>query len=91
MEKKLSTPVEVLCKGFPDEFVKYLAYCRNLRFEEKPEYLYCYQLFRECFKNQGCEKDNVFDWNKIAKEKKAEMTTNGNTAPQQTTEDQLKV
>lgn len=72
MEKKLSTPVEVLCKGFPDEFVKYLAYCRNLRFDEKPDYNYCQQLFKERFTKEGYEKDSNFDWNKIAKEKKAE-------------------
>jgi hypothetical protein len=49
MEKKLSTPVEVLCKGYPDEFVKYLAYCRNIRFDEKPDYNYCLSLFKEKF------------------------------------------
>uniref|UniRef100_A0A8B9W695 non-specific serine/threonine protein kinase n=1 Tax=Bos mutus grunniens TaxID=30521 RepID=A0A8B9W695_BOSMU len=36
-EKKMSTPVEVLCKGFPAEFAMYLNYCRGLRFEEAPE------------------------------------------------------
>lgn len=38
MEKKLSTPIELLCKGYPEEFTKYLIYSRNLRFEEKPDY-----------------------------------------------------
>ncbi len=27
-EKKMATPVEVLCKGFPLEFVTYFQYCR---------------------------------------------------------------
>lgn len=35
MEKKMSTPVEVLCKNFPCEFVNYLNYCRSLRFEDR--------------------------------------------------------
>ncbi|KAK3868200.1 hypothetical protein Pcinc_026388 [Petrolisthes cinctipes] len=30
-EKKMSTPVESLCKGFPAEFAMYLNYCRGLR------------------------------------------------------------
>ena len=41
MEKKLSTSIEVLCKGYPEEFVKYLTYSRNLKFDEKPDYNYC--------------------------------------------------
>ncbi|NXR98121.1 KC1A kinase, partial [Oxylabes madagascariensis] len=45
-EKKMSTPVEVLCKGFPAEFAMYLNYCRGLRFEEAPDYMYLRQLFR---------------------------------------------
>ena len=37
-EKKMSTPIDVLCKGAPCEFATYLNYCRSLRFEEKPDY-----------------------------------------------------
>ena len=58
-EKKMSTPVEVLCKGFPAEFAMYLNYCRGLRFEEAPDYMYLRQLFRILFRVslmilQGC-------------------------------------
>ena len=49
-EKKMSTPVEVLCKGFPAEFAMYLNYCRGLRFEEAPDYMYLRQLFRILFR-----------------------------------------
>lgn len=45
-EKKMSTPIEVLCKGFPAEFSMYLNYCRSLRFDEQPDYMYLRQLFR---------------------------------------------
>ena len=41
-EKKMSTPIDVLCKGAPCEFATYLNYCRSLRFEEKPDYRYRY-------------------------------------------------
>merc|ERR1719262_1396148 len=34
-EKKEQTPIEELCKGFPDGFEKYLAYCRKLEFTSK--------------------------------------------------------
>merc|ERR1719248_248649 len=40
MEKKMSTPVEVLCRGYPHDFEKYLNYCRALRFEDRPDYGY---------------------------------------------------
>ena len=45
-EKKMSTPIEVLCKGCPAEFSMYLNYCRGLRFDEAPDYMYLRQLFR---------------------------------------------
>merc|ERR1711972_101490 len=48
-EKKMSTPVDTLCKGFPAEFSMYLNYCRGLRFEEAPDYMYLRQLFRNLF------------------------------------------
>ena len=32
MEKKMATPIDLLCKGFPDEFRIYFEYCRALRF-----------------------------------------------------------
>ena len=61
-EKKMSTPIEVLCKGFPAEFCMYLNYCRGLRFEESPDYMYLKQLFRIMFRTLNYEYDYVFDW-----------------------------
>ncbi|RWS23510.1 casein kinase I isoform delta-A-like protein [Leptotrombidium deliense] len=62
-EKKMSTPIEELCAGFPAEFATYLNYCRTLRFEEKPDYSYLRQLLRNLFHRQGFTYDYVFDWN----------------------------
>ncbi|XP_076286241.1 uncharacterized protein LOC143211952 isoform X1 [Lasioglossum baleicum] len=64
-EKKMSTPVEELCKGYPVEFASYLRYCRGLRFEERPDYSYLRQLFRTLFHGQGFTYDYVFDWNML--------------------------
>eukprot|EP01043_Picozoa_sp_COSAG02_P010588 COSAG02_NODE_374_length_23583_cov_12.568855_12_plen_436_part_00 len=61
-DKKYSTPIEVLCKGFPSEFATYLNYCRSLRFDEKPDYAYCRKLFRDLFVREGYIYDYVFDW-----------------------------
>jgi len=61
-EKKLSTPVELLCKHFPMEFATYLNYCRALRFDDKPDYKYLRRLFRDLFFRQGYAADYRFDW-----------------------------
>eukprot|EP00955_Chlamydomonas_euryale_P006528 69138-Chlamydomonas_euryale.AAC.1 len=52
-EKKMKTPFEVLCKGFPQEFVTYFEYVRSLRFDEKPDYAYLRRLFRDLFAKEG--------------------------------------
>merc|ERR1711937_1132483 len=61
-EKKMSTPVEILCKHFPTEFATYLNYCRALRFDDKPDYKYLRRLFRDLFFRQGYAADYRFDW-----------------------------
>lgn len=52
-EKKLSTPIEVLCKGNPAELSTYFHYCRSLRFDDKPDYGYLRKLFRDLFMREG--------------------------------------
>ena len=64
MEKKMSTPIEVLCRGYPGEaeFRSYFEYCRALRFDDKPDYAYLKRLFKELFYRKGFQYDNMFDW-----------------------------
>ncbi|GMP68060.1 hypothetical protein CsSME_00027806 [Camellia sinensis var. sinensis] len=61
-EKKMLTSIEVLCKGYPSEFISYFHYCRSLRFEDKPDYAYLKRLFRDLFIREGYQFDYVFDW-----------------------------
>ncbi|CAN4113691.1 unnamed protein product [Withania somnifera] len=61
-EKKVLTPIEVLCKSYPSEFISYFHYCRSLRFEDKPDYSYLKRLFRDLFIREGYQFDYVFDW-----------------------------
>ncbi|KAL5471338.1 hypothetical protein EMCRGX_G029443 [Ephydatia muelleri] len=79
-EKKLSTPIEVLCKGFPAEFAMYLNYCRGLRFEEAPDYMYLRQLFRILFRTLNHQYDYTFDWT-LLKQKTAASTSSASTLP----------
>lgn len=61
-EIKANTPHEELCRGFPEEFITYLAYCKNLKFEEQPDYLYVRRLFKDLFVRLGFQYDYEFDW-----------------------------
>ena len=61
-EKKLSTTIEALCNGYPDEFASYLKYCQKLGFEETPNYQPLLKGFQEVYKKLGYENDNRFDW-----------------------------
>ncbi|EPS74319.1 hypothetical protein M569_00434 [Genlisea aurea] len=61
-EKKMLTPIEVLCKSYPSEFISYFHYCRSLRFDDKPDYSYLKRLFRDLFIREGYQFDYIFDW-----------------------------
>lgn len=45
------------------EFATYLNFCRSLRFDDKPDYSYLRQLFRNLFHRHGYTYDYIFDWN----------------------------
>jgi len=61
-DTKRSTPIEVLCEGFPEEFSQYLRYARRLDFFESPDYEYCYNLFKAVLERTGHTYDYEFDW-----------------------------
>ncbi|KAH9762468.1 Casein kinase 1-like protein 3 [Citrus sinensis] len=61
-EKKLSTPIEVLCKSHPVEFASYIHYCHSLTFDQRPDYGFLKRLFRDLFSREGYEFDYIFDW-----------------------------
>lgn len=60
---KLSMRTETLCQGLPEEFAKYLNYCRNLAFEEEPKYKYLRGLFWRIMEKKSYKYDCQFDWN----------------------------
>jgi hypothetical protein len=62
-EKKMQISVETLCRHVPEEFAKYLNYCRNLQFEDKPDYQYLKNLFVNLAKKENIDlHDKRFDW-----------------------------
>jgi len=62
MEKKISTNVEILCKGLPGELIELLNYSRDIKFDEKPDYAYVKSLFKKLMEREKIENDNNFDW-----------------------------
>ncbi|QKF93832.1 serine/threonine-protein kinase [Fadolivirus algeromassiliense] len=59
-EVKICTSLDDLCKGIPECFKEYISYCRDLKFDEKPDYDYLLNLFKN-----GSKKLNIkpeFEW-----------------------------
>jgi len=62
MDMKVKTSIEELCSGLPTEFIEYMNYCRNLKFEDRPDYSFLRNLFKGLFHKMSYEQDYVFDW-----------------------------
>ena len=60
--RKQETPIDELCEGYPPEFAKYLKYCRNLGFEETPDYDYLRDLLTKALRDDGNVEDGEYDW-----------------------------
>ncbi|WBW71038.1 serine/threonine protein kinase (CK1 family) Hhp2 [Schizosaccharomyces osmophilus] len=70
-DTKINTPLEVLCKGLPEEFISYMYYTRQLSFTEQPDYNYLRRLFRNLLIRKGIQYDYVFDWMILKYQKRA--------------------
>ena len=62
LQVKTDTSVDVLCRGHPNEFMIYLNYCRNLGFEDKPDYSYLRRMFKELFSREEYDYDYLYSW-----------------------------
>jgi serine/threonine protein kinase len=55
---------ELLCRDLPPEFAEYVKYCKNLKFEEDPNYEYLRNLFKNVLEKIHEKNDLNFSWNK---------------------------
>ena len=63
LNKKINISTEKILKNEPKEFVDYIKYCKNLEYEEEPDYNYLEGLFKEIITNVLNNKiDYMFDW-----------------------------
>ena len=73
-KKKLETSLDELCKGYPPEFKEYMEYCRQLKFEEEPNYKFLYDMFEKCLLRHNLDNKILdFTWkqNRLSKDKEA--------------------
>ncbi|KAM0973643.1 hypothetical protein ACFX2C_016942 [Malus domestica] len=82
-EKKLSTPIEVLCKSHPVEFASYFHYCHSLTFDQRPDYAFLKRLFRDLFSREGYEFDYIFDWTILKYQQAQQTRTQGQSSKPQ--------
>jgi serine/threonine protein kinase len=61
-EVKSQTSFEVLCRGYPSEFVRYFKEIRSLKFTDKPNYAEYREMFRDLFLRCGYTYDYKYDW-----------------------------
>lgn len=80
MEKKMSTPIDSLCKGFPEEFRIYFEYCRALRFADKPDYAYLRRLYKDLALRSEIEYDGQFDWRLLPSRDSKKSSSESKTA-----------
>ena len=82
MEKKLITPPEILCKKMPMEFSYYFHYCKNLKFEDRPDYTTLKCLFADLLASRvNIDEEFIYDWfddeNIYKKKKEKELEGSG--------------
>ena len=62
-ETKLAITLEELCVDCPPEFLKYMQHCRNLTFEEKPDYQLLIDTLKGLANREGLDLDfKSYDW-----------------------------
>jgi len=80
MEKKISTPVETLCKGFPEEFQVFILYTRDLKFDDRPDYGFLKKVLKTIIETYKLDIDNIFDW--VLKKMESEKTKDDSSVTQ---------
>lgn len=61
-EMKNTITSKELFQGLPEEFIKYIEYCFNLKFEEEPNYRSLITMFKDLYKTKDYETDAQYDW-----------------------------
>jgi serine/threonine protein kinase len=62
-ERKISTTLDSLCQGLCDQFKTFIQYARDLKFEDRPDYIYLRGIIKQiCERNSLTFNYNKYDW-----------------------------
>lgn len=61
-DRKINTPIDVVCRGCPSQFIAFITYCRTLEFADQPDYAYLKRLLSDALVQGNYDNDSVFDW-----------------------------
>jgi len=67
--KKYTKP-EIICEGLPKETIEFFKYCKNLKFEEEPNYKYLRSLLYNILNYMNEKNDLSFSWLKNDKKER---------------------
>lgn len=62
LTKQRLKPEELLTENIPQQFAEYLSYCRDLRFEQEPDYDYLIGLMDQVLGQLQLKDDEHYDW-----------------------------
>ena len=68
--RKIETASNDLCVGLPKEFIEYIDYCKNLEYDQVPDYTMLKNLFLKILRNEKEKFDYIYDWNETNKANK---------------------
>ena len=52
-EIKMNTSLDIICNGCPEEFITFIQYSRDLKFEDRPDYDYLRKILRQIRKKNN--------------------------------------
>lgn len=62
MKIRNESTIEILCKDLPEVFIKYMTYCRSLKFDQTPDYKMLINIWDQYFTNKKYVIDDKWDW-----------------------------
>ena len=60
---KVNLTPEDFCSNLPKEVLTFFNYCRDLEFDQSPDYSYLRQLLKTVVKQRKEQYDAYYDWN----------------------------
>ena len=86
LQKKIEINSYDLYKGFPREFADFLEICKNLKYDERPDYERLRNLFDNIMKKENYRYDYIYDWTTLEEK---EFRKNNRTKTEPTNGDTL--